>query len=67
MRHIWIPVWPLFQGVLITAAVLGVSVWQVVEWAWPGALFAAAVGVAVAASLVKPVPAAGNPRDSTAL
>jgi hypothetical protein len=33
MRHIWIPVWPLFQGVLITAAVLGVSVWEVVEWA----------------------------------
>jgi hypothetical protein len=26
MRHIWIPVWSLFQGVLITAAVLGVSV-----------------------------------------
>jgi hypothetical protein len=26
MRHIWIPVWPLFQGVLITAVVLGVSV-----------------------------------------
>lgn len=33
MRHIWIPVWPLFQDVLITAAVLGVSVWEVVEWA----------------------------------
>jgi integral membrane protein (TIGR00529 family) len=67
MRHIWIPVWPLFQGVLITAAVLGVSVWQVVEWAWPGALFAVAAGVAVAASLVKPVPVAGDPRDLTAL
>jgi integral membrane protein (TIGR00529 family) len=67
MRHIWIPVWPLFQGVLITAAVLGVSVWQVVEWAWPGALFAAVAGVAVAASLVKPVPVAGDPRDLTAL
>jgi hypothetical protein len=33
MRHIWIPVWPLFQGVLISAATLGVSVWEVVEWA----------------------------------
>jgi len=66
MRHIWIPVWPLFQGVLITAAVLGVSVWQVVKWAWPDALFAAA-GVAVAASLVRPVPVAGDPRDLTAL
>jgi hypothetical protein len=62
MRHIWIPVWPLFQGVLITAAVLGVSVWEVVEWAWRSALSAAAAGVAVAASLVKPVPVAGEPR-----
>jgi hypothetical protein len=55
------------QGVLITAAVLGVLVWQVVEWAWPGALFAAAAGAAVAASLVKPVHVAGDPRDLTAL
>jgi hypothetical protein len=67
MRHIWIPVWPLFQGVLITAAVFGVSVWEVVEWAWPGALFAAVAGVAVVASLVKSVPVAGDPRDLTAL
>jgi hypothetical protein len=67
MRHIWIPLWPLFQGVLITAAVLGVSVWQVVEWAWPDALFAAVAGVATAASLVKPVPVAGDSRDLTAL
>jgi hypothetical protein len=39
-------------------------VWQVVECAWPGAT---AAGVTVAASLVKPVPVAGNPRDLTAL
>ncbi len=67
MRHIWIPVWPLFQGVLITAAVLGVSVWQVVEWSWPGALLAVAAGIAVGVSLTKPIPVAGNLRDLTAL
>ncbi len=67
MRHIWIPVWPLFQGVLITAAVLGVSVWQVVEWSWPGALLAVAAGIAVGVSLAKPIPVAGNLRDLTAL
>jgi hypothetical protein len=45
----------------------GVSVWQMVEWAWPGTLFAAVAGVAVAASLVKPVLVAGDSRDLTAL
>nr|WP_287069658.1 DUF401 family protein [Pyrobaculum sp.] len=63
MRHIWIPVWPLFQGVLITAAVLSVSVWQVVEWSWPAALIALTSGLAVGLPLVKRVEASGRPRD----
>jgi Uncharacterized conserved protein len=67
MRHIWISVWPLFQGVLISAAILGVSVWQVVEWSWPATIFAVAAGVAVGTSLIRPVPVEGNPRDLTAL
>ncbi|ACB40115.1 DUF401 family protein [Pyrobaculum neutrophilum] len=67
MRHIWISVWPLFQGVLITSAVLGVPVWQVVEWAWPAAAFAALAGVAVGAPIVKRAAASGRARDLAAL
>nr|WP_209320021.1 DUF401 family protein [Pyrobaculum islandicum] len=67
MRHIWISIWPLFQGVLITSAVLGVSVWQVVEWAWPAALFAVVAGVAMGTPLVTNVAIVGRPRDLLAL
>ncbi|ABP50984.1 MAG: DUF401 family protein [Pyrobaculum arsenaticum] len=66
-RHIWIPVWPLFQGVLITAAVLSVSVWQVVEWSWPATLFAVVAGLVVALPLVKGVDSRGSARDLVVL
>lgn len=48
-RHIWVPVWPLFQSVLITAAVLDVDPMTVVASTWPAGVAAAAAGVAVSA------------------
>jgi len=34
-RHIWVPVWPIFQAVIITGAVLGISPEAVVSRTWP--------------------------------
>ncbi|MCE4602784.1 MAG: DUF401 family protein [Desulfurococcales archaeon] len=34
-RHIWIPSWPLFQSIVITAAVLGIEPGLVVTITWP--------------------------------
>jgi len=34
-RHIWEPVWPLYQSVILAAAILGVSVWQVAFICFP--------------------------------
>ena len=34
-RHIWIPVWPLYQGVLIASYVLGWSVDKIITINWP--------------------------------
>ncbi len=67
LRHIWIAVWPLFQGVLITSAVLSVSVWQVVEWSWPASVFAVVSGLAVGLPLVRRVESPGRFRDLAAL
>lgn len=53
MRHIWISVWPLFQGVLLTSAVLGISISSVVERSWPAAVAAALAGVLAGRGAVK--------------
>ncbi|MEZ0249149.1 MAG: DUF401 family protein, partial [Thermoproteus sp.] len=63
MRHIWIPIWPLFQGVLITSAVLSVPVSSVVSWSWPASVAAIAAGVAVGLPRVKRTGAGGRARD----
>lgn len=34
-RHIWEPVWPLYQSVILAAAILGISVWQVAGICFP--------------------------------
>ncbi len=34
-RHIWEPVWPLYQSVILAAAILEVSVWQVAFICFP--------------------------------
>ncbi len=34
-RHVWVSVWPIYQGLIITAAVLGVSVYSVIAATYP--------------------------------
>jgi integral membrane protein (TIGR00529 family) len=34
-RHIWEPVWPLYQSVILAAAILGVTVWRVAIICFP--------------------------------
>lgn len=44
-RHIWISVWPLYQGVILASAVLHVGVVEVISRTWPAALAAAIAGL----------------------
>ncbi|MCS7095174.1 MAG: DUF401 family protein [Thaumarchaeota archaeon] len=44
-RHIWISIWPLYQGVILASAVLHVSVAEVISRTWPAALAAVIAGV----------------------
>lgn len=46
-RHIWIPSWPLFQSVVITAAVLAITPVGVVSVTWPATPAAVAAGLAI--------------------
>ena len=34
-RHIWEPVWPLYQSLILAAAILDITVWQVAAICWP--------------------------------
>jgi integral membrane protein (TIGR00529 family) len=34
-RHIWEPVWPLYQSLILAAAILGISVWKVAYYCFP--------------------------------
>lgn len=67
MRHIWIPVWPLFQGVLLTSAVLAEPVAKVISWSWPASVAAVIAGVSVGLSRVRGVNVKGRLRDLSAL
>jgi len=67
MRHIWVPVWPLFQGVLITSAVLSEPVTRVVSWSWPASVAAVAAGIAIGAPRVRRTQMGGRLRDAAAL
>jgi len=46
-RHIWEPVWPLYQSVILAAAILGVTVWQVAFICFPITLACIIAGFAV--------------------
>ncbi|MEN3048026.1 MAG: DUF401 family protein [Candidatus Caldarchaeales archaeon] len=46
-RHIWISVWPLYQGVILASAVLHAGVVEVISRTWPAALAAAIAGFAM--------------------
>jgi integral membrane protein (TIGR00529 family) len=51
-RHLWVPSWPLFQSVLITAAVFSLDPLQIVAHTWPGTIGAILGGLLVAYPLV---------------
>lgn len=46
-RHIWVPAWPIFQSVMITAAVLGVAPEDIVSVTWPETIAAIVAGLVV--------------------
>ncbi|MEM1946628.1 MAG: DUF401 family protein [Candidatus Caldarchaeum sp.] len=46
-RHIWIPVWPLYQGVILASAILHVSLVSLVSRTWPAAFAAAVAGLVI--------------------
>ncbi len=46
-RHIWVPAWPIFQSIMITAAVLGVAPEDIVSVTWPETLVAIVAGLIV--------------------
>ena len=52
-RHIWVPVWPLFQSLIITAAVLSVKEGTIIRITWPASIAAIIAGVIVAYFLLK--------------
>lgn len=44
-RHIWEPVWPLYQSVILAAAILDMSVWQVAGICYPVTLSCIIAGI----------------------
>ncbi|MEM3832638.1 MAG: DUF401 family protein [Thermoprotei archaeon] len=44
-RHVWIPSWPLFQGVILAAGVLGTTTQDIIKITWPVTIIAASVGL----------------------
>jgi len=46
-RHIWEPVWPLYQSVILAAAILDITVWQVIFVCYPITIACIAAGLIV--------------------
>ncbi len=44
-RHIWIPIWPLYQGVILAAAILNTTPVNVIRWTWPASVAAILSGL----------------------
>ena len=52
-RHIWVPSWPLFQSVVITATVFSIDPVAVVEHTWPATIAAIIGGLVVAYPILR--------------
>ncbi|MCE4625221.1 MAG: DUF401 family protein [Desulfurococcales archaeon] len=52
-RHLWVPSWPLFQSVVITASVFALDPLQIVSHTWPGTVAAIAGGLIVSYPVLK--------------
>ncbi|MCE4627524.1 MAG: DUF401 family protein [Desulfurococcales archaeon] len=58
-RHLWVPSWPLFQSVVITAAVFAVDPLSIVSHTWPGTVAAIVGGLLVGWPLMRGVTCPG--------
>ncbi len=61
-RHLWVPSWPLFQSVLITAAVFKLDAIDLISHTWPGTIAAIIGGLAIAVPLLRGVSCPGQDR-----
>ncbi len=52
-RHIWVPVWPLFQALIITAVILNTPIVRVIESTFPAAIGSIVAGLAIALPLLR--------------
>ena len=59
-RHLWVPSWPLFQSVVITASVLYISPLSVVSHTWPGTIAAIVGGALVSYPILRSVSCGGG-------
>jgi integral membrane protein (TIGR00529 family) len=51
-RHVWVPSWPLFQSMVITASVFAVEPTLVASHTWPATIAAIAAGAIVTAPIM---------------
>ncbi len=52
-RHIWVPVWPLFQALILTAVILDTSIVRVIESTFPAAIGSIIAGLVIAYPLLR--------------
>ena len=52
-RHIWVPVWPLYQAMILTAVILDTSVVRIIEATFPAAIGSILAGLLVSVPLVR--------------
>lgn len=52
-RHIWVTSWPLFQGVILAAGILGTSAQSIIKITWPVTLIAILTGLVIALPKLK--------------
>jgi len=52
-RHIWVTSWPLFQGVILAAGILGTSTQSIIKITWPVTLIAIFTGLLIAIPRLK--------------
>ncbi len=52
-RHIWVPVWPLFQALILTAVILETPIVRVIESTFPAAIGSIVAGLTIAYPLLR--------------
>ncbi|MEM1545474.1 MAG: DUF401 family protein [Candidatus Methanomethylicia archaeon] len=52
-RHIWAPVWPLYQGIILASGILNKTPIEIVSITWPSALASVIAGLVIAIPKLK--------------